>query len=233
MLFAERRAMLPVLGFWFGTDNDAAEHRCRQWLEQGPGLQADLGEWAAPLAELAASGGLDHIAARPYGSVALSLLLDATPRVLWRDTPHAYASDLAAQGHVLNALATRQDARLDRWQRLMLYLPLMHAETLAVQDRSVQEYESVLIGAKGPEKEVGQAFLELALEHRDVIWRFGRFPDRNAVLHRLSSLEEKWYLHDTERPWFAAQPVTGEVAHEIASQPVAAPDAGPPTPLPS
>lgn len=208
--------MLPVLGFWFGADADHAERRCRQWLANDPALGEELRAWATPLAELAAAGTLDHLASRPIGSLSLALLLDATPRALWHGTARAYKHDLAAQGHVLHALATRQDASLDRWQRMMLYLPLMHAENMDLQERSLKEYSNLLIGATGAEKQVAEGFLDLATECREIIWRFGRFPDRNAPLHRITSLEELWYLHDTQRPWFAPQPRTGEeVEHEV------------------
>ncbi len=213
MWFAERRAMLPVLGFWFGATPVDAQHRVMQWLGRDPALRPDLEMWSAPLAELALEGQLDHLAGRPHGSLALVLLLDATPRLVWPEGPRAYAGDLAAQGHVIHALATRQDAKLDRWQRMMFYLPLMHAEDQALQERSVQEYGRLLIGAEGAEREAAEAFHAHALEHREIIWRFGRFPDRNAVLHRISSIEEKWYLHDTDRVWFAPQPRVGEVPH--------------------
>ncbi len=216
MMFAERRAMMPVLGFWFGAHAEHAERRCRQFLASDPSLRDELRTWAPPLTELAAAGTLDHLASRPYGSLSLVLLLDAMPRVLWHGSARPYAHDLAAQGHVLHALATRQDAALDRWQRMMLYLPLMHAESMDLQERSLQEYSNLLIGAKGAEKEVAEAFHAMATECREVIWRFGRFPDRNAVLHRITHLEELWYLHDTVRPWFAPQPRTGEeIEHEI------------------
>ncbi len=211
MWFAERRAIAPVLGFWFAGDADHADARLRQWLDHDPALRAPLQEWAPPLVELAGSGALDHINGRPLGSLALILLLDATPRVLWPGTERAYATDLAAQGHVLHALATRQDGSLDVRQRLMLYLPLMHSENLALQDRSVEEYARLLIGANTAERELVQKFLDVATESRETVWRFGRFPDRNATLHRINRLEEKWYLHDTHRPWFAPQPKEGEV----------------------
>ena len=38
-----------------------------------------------------------------------------------------------------------------------------------------------------------------ALEHRDVVARFGRFPHRNAVLGRASTDEEIAYLEGAER----------------------------------
>ena len=39
-----------------------------------------------------------------------------------------------------------------------------------------------------------KGFLEYAIEHRDVVRRFGRFPHRNAVMGRQNTPAEDAYL---------------------------------------
>ena len=66
-------------------------------------------------------------------------------------------------------------------QRLFLYLPFEHSETLADQDRAV-----TLISALDDDE-----FTRYAEAHRDVIRQFGRFPHRNATLGRQSTRRKR------------------------------------------
>ena len=68
--------------------------------------------------------------------------------------------------------------------RTFFYLPFMHAETLADQERSLALYRAL-----------GDAeSLRYAEEHADIIRRFGRFPHRNAVLGRATTADEQAFL---------------------------------------
>ena len=75
---------------------------------------------------------------------------------------------------------------LERWFALM---PLEHAEDLALQERTVSEFEA--LAALDPRVD---GALDFARRHRDVIQRFGRFPHRNAILGRPYSVEELAFL---------------------------------------
>jgi uncharacterized protein (DUF924 family) len=70
-------------------------------------------------------------------------------------------------------------------QRQFLYLPLMHHEDLADQERCLALIEE-RVGLCDP--------IQAARAHRDIIARFGRFPHRNAVLGRPSTPEEARFL---------------------------------------
>ena len=59
--------------------------------------------------------------------------------------------------------------------RAFFYLPFMHSEFLADQERSV-----LLNQSAHPDN------LRFAQHHRDIVLRFGRFPHRNAALGRRS-----------------------------------------------
>lgn len=50
--------------------------------------------------------------------------------------------------------------------------------------------------ADGPEerKQTLQGNLDFAVQHRDIIARFGRFPHRNAALGRTSTPQEEAFL---------------------------------------
>ena len=52
-----------------------------------------------------------------------------------------------------------------------------------------------LVEQVGPDhKPTFQEYLDFAVRHRDIINRFGRFPHRNEVLARMSTVEELTFL---------------------------------------
>ena len=114
-------------------------------------------------------------------------------------TPPAAGSAAAAPADAPPAKPPLKQEELDQLlapiERWFAYMPLEHAEDLAVQDESVRLFES--LAAAWPQQ-FGSAF-DYALRHRDVIRRFGRFPHRNAVLGRPCTAEELAYLENAER----------------------------------
>jgi uncharacterized protein (DUF924 family) len=122
---------------------------------------------------------------------------------MFRDTARAFATDARALQVAKAAIARGWPARVPPPERQFFYLPLMHSELLADQERCVRLF--VLDGGDGGDN------LPHARAHRAVIRRFGRFPYRNAVLGRAST--------PAERDWLAA----GGYARELAA--LAAPEA--------
>jgi uncharacterized protein (DUF924 family) len=66
----------------------------------------------------------------------------------------------------------------------MLYMPFMHAEDRALQEKSIELYSR--IGIPG--------VVEFAQQHKKMIDRFGRFPTRNKALKRDSTPDEIAFL---------------------------------------
>ncbi|WP_276809443.1 DUF924 family protein [Castellaniella defragrans] len=116
-------------------------------------------------------------------ALALILLLDQYPRNAFRGTGHMYATDGLALAYARRSLCFLE--RIEPALRGFVCLPFMHAEDLAVQEESVALYA----------REV-PASLHWAVEHRDIIRRFGRFPHRNGALGRTSTSEEERFLDE-------------------------------------
>lgn len=134
--------------------------------------------------EQAASGALAGWEETPDGALALVILLDQMPRNMFRGDKRTWATDPLALAVADRALAKGFDREVPFGLQQFFYLPFMHAEDLAAQERSLALYE-----AHGdPEN------LKWARHHRDIIARFGRFPHRNEVLGRESTPEEVAYL---------------------------------------
>ncbi|KQW79691.1 DUF924 family protein [Brevundimonas sp. Root1279] len=129
---------------------------------------------------------LDHWAETPEGSLALLILLDQFPRNAFRGTAHAFATDPLARHFAVMALDEGQDQVLENDLRRFFYLPLQHAEDLALQDRQVTLFQ-------GMERPADDRWAE---HHHGVIARFGRFPHRNRMLGRETTPEEQLFLDE-------------------------------------
>ena len=135
-----------VLAFWFGTPATTAEEfgkKIKRWYMGGPALDAEIRESFGPLVERGLAGELDDWAQTIRGRLALVLVLDQFPRSVYRNDPRSYAGDAKAQALALEALDRGLAKDLDVEQRNFLVMPLLHAENLALQERSVIELQAV------------------------------------------------------------------------------------------
>lgn len=123
----------------------------------------------------------------PSGALAYVILLDQFPRNMYRNTGKAFASDRIALAVAKQAIGKNWDTKIDEPARQFFYLPLMHSENLADQDRCVR-----LMLERMPKH--GASNLLHARAHREVIRKFGRFPYRNSALGRHSSVTETEYV---------------------------------------
>jgi uncharacterized protein (DUF924 family) len=188
-----------VLRFWFeqpATTSEEYGRKIRRWYMGGPALDAEIRQRFTPQVESALAGELDDWAQTTRGRLALILLLDQFTRSIYRDDPRTYAGDAKAQALSVEALDRGLDRELSIEERHFLMMPLMHAEDLALQERSVVTIAAIAADAadfqQGP---IGMG-VEQSRKYRDVIARFGRFPHRNALLGRDSTPEEKEFLVD-------------------------------------
>lgn len=174
--------MLPtpaaVLDFWF---SDATRPH---WFARSDAFDARVREHLGELHARAAAGELDAWAADPRGALALVVLLDQVPRNIHRGTPAAFASDAAAVRVATAVIDAGRDAGLTEEERVFLYLPLEHSESLADQDRCL----ALMSALPTP------LWRDYADRHRVIIERFGRFPHRNAILGRESTPAELEFL---------------------------------------
>lgn len=161
------------------------------WKQAGPKLwfakSADFDrrfrERFAVSYEAAARGELDFWLEDARSALALVLLLDQYPRNAFRHTRRMYVTDPAARAAADRALRHGHDRSVEPELRLFFYLPFGHSESLVDQDRSI-----ALCSDMTPEQQ------RPALEHREIVRRFGRFPHRNAILGRTSTPEELEFL---------------------------------------
>ena len=189
----------PLLDWWLGAEGSATEvAAARQGLWFGKRDSQDLEAEArfGALVERALAGDLKDWLDDPQGWLAQLILLDQLPRMIFRNTPRAFAGDSRARPLLQEGLERGWDRRLTPIQRVFAYLVFEHAEDLPLQDRAVELFADLLNEAAVDERPLFANFLDFAERHQRVIARFGRFPHRNAILGRASTDEEQAFLRE-------------------------------------
>ena len=178
-----------VLDFWFGAPGSPEHGQSRAvWFRKDPAFDEEIRARFGGAVESALAGSFADWSASARGALALVILLDQFTRNIFRDTPRAFAGDARALATAQDAVARGLDRELALHERWFLYMPFEHAEDAAVQGRSLE-----LFGALARELNDDGA-LEWARKHADVVFRFGRYPHRNAILGRASTPEEEAFL---------------------------------------
>lgn len=172
-----------ILRFWF------SEIEQKFWFNANDAFDAEIRSRFEMSAVTAASslleGGPHEWESTVEGSLALILMLDQFPRNMYRGTPGAFAWDAYALGAATRMVAKSWDLKTAQIRRAFVYMPFMHSEAMAMQDKCVElcdarlENENTLFHAKA---------------HRKLIEEFGRFPHRNAILGRECSEAEFQFL---------------------------------------
>jgi len=186
-----------ILAFWFGGnagDGATAEAQKKLWWAKDAVVDADIRERYGVLVAAAAGGAHREWAREPRGRLALILLFDQFPRNIYRDTPQAFAHDGLALRLALEGIAAGADLKLRAIERVFFYLPLEHAESMEMQERSVALLTALAAGVPEADSSAFAGFVDYAVRHRDVVHRFGRFPHRNRILGRESSAGEQDFL---------------------------------------
>jgi uncharacterized protein (DUF924 family) len=191
-----------VLDFWFGdgllrdwptTDRNAL------WFGGGTAQDALITQRFGPLVESALGGGLCDWESGLESRLALIVVLDQFARNVFRGQARAFAGDGRAQTLVLQTLALAQDAELPSVGRVFLYMPLMQAESLALQEECVARFTRLLASTTPELHDTLASNLRFACQHLDIIKKFDRFPHRNAAVGRVSTPEEEAFLTDGPR----------------------------------
>lgn len=116
------------------------------------------------------------------GRLAEVIVLDQFSRNMYRDTAAAFAADPQALTLSQEAIRQGDDQQLEGLQRVFLYMPFMHSESVRIHEQALTLF------ADFPDN------LEFEIRHKAIIDRFGRYPYRNAILGRESTPEELSWL---------------------------------------
>ena len=134
--------------------------------------------------EKAANGLLYKWRDHPLDALAEIIVLDQFSRNMFRDTEQAFAYDTLALVLAQEAVRRKLDKELEPVQKAFLYMPFMHSESKEIHDLAIYLFDQ-------PGLEDNYNF---ELKHKIIIDKFGRYPHRNTILNRTSTLEEVEFL---------------------------------------
>ena len=167
-----------ILDFWFKETPQS------RWFVADPVFDAAVRSRFKQVWREGRAGGLADWQDDKQGALALILLFDQFPRNMFRNDIRAYSSDGLARAVADRAIARGADMGVEAALLEFLYMPLMHSEQLADQQRCVELFR----------KAGNTDNLQYAERHAEIIRRFGRFPHRNPVLGRATTLPERAFL---------------------------------------
>lgn len=189
-----------LLNFWFGNVGSADlpnSDRTTLWFGENEIVKQKLLQNFSKEFEEATAGLLDSWTTTPRGRLALIILLDQFPRYIYRQSEKAFAYDKEAQHLCIDGLNHKMDQTLTLIERVFFYMPLVHAEDEALQERSIRLYQDLVAFSMSETTQIYQLFLAYAYAHFRVIKEFGRFPQRNKILSRNSTEGELVFLKNT------------------------------------
>ena len=166
-----------VLAYWRALGPE-------RWFAADAAVDAEIHAKFRDLYAAAVSGLLCPWEADASGALAHVITLDQLPRNMFRGSAAAFAADPLARAAAGRAIERGFDRQADTAERPFFYMPFMHSEVLADQERCCDLCRTA-----------GDAHtLEYAELHAEIIRRFGRFPHRNVALGRHTTPEEQAFL---------------------------------------
>ncbi len=186
-----------ILDFWFGesySSYDVIEKQSSLWWGKNTEVDRDIESRVGESLNHLIAGDLKNWKLFPEGYLAMIILADQFSRSIYRDTAMAFAQDEIALSLTLEGIENGIDLQLDLLQRVFFYLPLEHSELMTMQQRSVEMQKLLADSAPVDARGKFRDFHEYAILHLEVIEKYGRYPHRNAILGRHSTVEELEYL---------------------------------------
>ena len=167
-----------ILKFWF------EDIPSKSWFVKDSAFDQLIKERYLPFHRAAACGELYSWRDNAQGRLAEIIILDQFSRNIYRDKSGAFAWDNQVLVLAQEAVAVGALDELEVTQQSFLIMPYMHSESKLIHEQAV-----MLFSRPGLENN-----LDFELRHKEIIDRFGRYPHRNAILGRQSSVEEEEFL---------------------------------------
>ena len=186
-----------VLDFWFGGDGSDGEIASRQsklWWGKSPQTDETIRQQFEADLQALVSGHHPSWLETPRGCLAAIIVLDQFSRNMYRDSAQSFAQDGLALTLCRDGVDKGVDTQLRPIERVFFYMPLEHAESMEMQNRSVAAFEQLRDEVPDEDKKLFSGFVDFAERHRVIIERFDRYPHRNKILGRESTAEEIEFL---------------------------------------
>ncbi|RZG76497.1 DUF924 family protein [Acinetobacter sp. WCHAc060025] len=167
-----------VLDFWFSAETQP------YWFAKSDAFDQQLRNQFLDTLEQARQAELWSWRENAEGRLAEIIVLDQFSRNLYRDRPASFAQDPMALALAQETIQLGLDQNLRPEQCSFLYMPFMHSESKIIHEQALKLFE-----------DLGNPInLDFEKKHKIIIDRFGRYPHRNEILGRESTVEEIEFL---------------------------------------
>jgi uncharacterized protein (DUF924 family) len=186
-----------ILEFWLGElDSDGLADAAHSafWWKKDDAFDREIERRFGAEHRAIVAGERESWLADPRGRLAYVIALDQFSRNMFRGTPAMFAADSQALRVAMDGIDRAEDRKFAVDECVFLYMPLMHAEDLAIQERCVALFSGLVDRHQGAARQRVANNVRFAQAHRDIVARFGRFPHRNALLGRPSTADEEEFL---------------------------------------
>ncbi|VAW80000.1 FIG027190: Putative transmembrane protein [hydrothermal vent metagenome] len=171
-----------VIEFWFSGKGRGC------WFNSTPELDGFIKSRYEYLWQSACNNHLLAWQNSAEGCLALAIIFDQFPLNMFRGLAESFSSESQAVAITHLAVESDFDKAISYEKLAFLYVPLMHSENLNDQELSVKLFTENKLSRN----------IRYAIHHRDLIKKFGRFPHRNIILGRESTVQEIEYLNSKQ-----------------------------------
>lgn len=186
-----------ILLYWFGNiDKNQTSDLAKQkmWFTKSENTDQEIKKNFAEDVINANNGNYDSWKQDADSSMALVILLDQFTRNIYRNTPESFSGDPKALNIAIESINNGFDKMFHPIKRFFFYMPFEHSEDIEMQKQSLKLFNKLMHDSPDELKSTMSGFKDYAQKHYDVIERFGRFPHRNKILGRESTIEEIEFL---------------------------------------
>ena len=166
-----------VLNFWF------EEIDPKQWWKVDKEFDVYIKERFLTIHQQASQAELISWRSSPKGRLAEIIVLDQFSRNIYRGKAAAFSQDSMALVLAQESVSRGVLDNLEGSERSFLLMPYMHSES-----KYIHSLAETLFKQFAPNN------YSFEVRHKEIIDRFGRYPHRNALLGRESSMEEIEFL---------------------------------------
>jgi uncharacterized protein (DUF924 family) len=195
--FMSSENVQSILDFWFGKETTAKRvnhQKSALWWSKNEGIDREIKERFGRVTEDVLEGKKRDWLDSPGGMLASIICVDQFSRNMYRGQAKCFSYDHCSIQIAKLMLAKGFDNDLTPIQRSFAFLPFEHSEKLEDQEKSLELYASLVDEVSAESREIFDRCYQYALEHHEIIERFGRFPHRNIILERQSTPEELEFL---------------------------------------
>ena len=184
-----------IIDYWFGEKGTL---HFQKWFHSAGKYDEEIRKKFGKILKEAEKGNLLHWLQSKEGYLAHIVLMDQFSRHIYRDTAEAYKNDKKALLFMEMALSQYLD-EFNSIEQMFVLMPYQHCEDIECQRLGLKILNNLVDNYKGKDISVLKTALYHQKGHLKVIEKFKRFPKRNELLKRLSTMEEIDYMDNSEK----------------------------------